>query len=384
MEGKHSILFDARTATYAYPGINRYIRSLLAAMIPELREDEHLHVILPPETDISCLHTPRVTTHATDAAASTFKSHWQAFKLARAIKAQIHHAPYILTPIRVPGKMVLTVHDVIPLSHPQYSTVHARLFWRITGRRALWHSRKIIGVSQDALKACERFFGSHASRRSVVIHHGIDPAFHPQSQETVGELRTAYGLPEKFLLYVGSDRPHKNVSTILNALAIMDPTASVPLVLAGFDSDDSPLRREVEQLHLSSRVHWLNRIPEEQLPALYSAAHAFLFPSLVEGFGFPVLEAMACGTPVICSALNVLKEITGGAAKIVHPTDRQEWKRAIHAALVSLDWHDVYRARGLARAAHFSWHAAACATIDIYRQLYPKTRPRSTDSPTKG
>lgn len=384
MDGVHTILFDARTATPAYPGISRYIRSLLAAMVPELRAGERLHVILPPDADIPCLESPQVTTYATGAAASTFKSHWQAFKLARAIKAQIYHAPYILTPIRVPGKMVLTVHDVIPLSHPQYSTFFTRLFWRITGRRAIWHSRKIIGVSEDALKACDRFFGSHSSRRSVVIHHGIDPAFHPRSPEAIKELRAAYDLPEKFLLYVGSDRPHKNVSTILNALSIMDPTASVPLVLAGFDSAASPLRREAEQLGLQNRVYWLNSIPEEQLPVLYSAAHAFLFPSLVEGFGFPVLEAMACGTPVICSALSVLKEITGGAAKIVHPTDRQEWKRAIHAALVSLDWHDVFQAKGLERAKKFSWHAAATATLDVYRQLYPKPLSRSTEPPAKG
>ena len=378
MSRKHAILFDARTATNAFPGINRYIRSLLAAVIPHLREDEHLHVILPPDTVIPCLSDPHVTTYPTSAPANTLKSHFQAFKLARTINAQVFHAPYILTPIRVPGRMVLTVHDVIPLSHPQYSSLFKRLFWRITGRRALWHSRKIIGVSQDALNACERHFGSHASRRSVVIHHGVDADFCPQPPEAVAEVRALYGLPEKFLLYVGSDQPHKNVSTLLSALELMDPTASVPLVIAGFSSAQSPLRREAEQLGLGQRVLWINEVPDEHLPALYTAAHAFLFPSLAEGFGFPVLEAMACGTPVICSALSVLKEITAGAAKIVHPTDRQEWKRAIHAALVSLDWHDVYRAKGLARAAQFSWQKAALATLDVYRQLYPKAHTLST------
>ena len=379
MDGIHTILFDARTATLAYPGINRYIRSLLAAMIPELRPDERLHVILPPDTEIPCLDQSNVTTYTTDKPFSTFNSHWQTFKLARSIKAQIHHAPYLLTPVHVPGKMVLTVHDVIPLSHPQYSTVYTRLFWKFTGRVAIKHCRKLICVSEDALKACVRFFGPRSTRRSVVIHHGIDPAFHPQQPEAVAAIRHTYRLPEKFLLYVGSDQPHKNLTTLFHAFALMDSTASVPLVIAGFNSENSPLRREAEQLGLEQQVQWLNKIPEEDLPALYSAAHAFLFPSLVEGFGFPVLEAMACGTPVICSALNVLKEITAGAAKVVHPTDRQEWCRAIHAAIVSLDWHDVYREKGLARAAHFSWHTAACATLDIYRQLYPKAHARSTE-----
>jgi len=379
MDGRHTILFDARTATAAFPGIDRYIRSLLAALIPELRPDEHLHVILPPGTEFAFLQDPHVTTHTTNADAMTFKSHWQTFKLEHRIRPEVYHAPYILTPIRVPGKLVLTLHDIIPLSHPQYSTFFTRLFWRFTGLRAIRHSRKIIGVSEDALKACARFFGPRSIRRSVVIHHGIDPSFHPQPPEAVAEVRRAYRLPERFLLYVGSDRPHKNVTTLLNALALMDSTASVPLVIAGFNSKASPLRREAEQLRLGERVQWIDKIPDEDLPALYSAAHAFLFPSLVEGFGFPVLEAMACGTPVICSALNVLKEITAGAAKVVHPTDRQEWCRAIHAAIISLDWHDVYREKGLARAAHFSWHTAARATLDIYRQLYLKQHSHSTE-----
>ena len=380
MDGSHTLLFDARTATRAYPGVNRYIRSLLASLLPELRPNEHLHVVLPPNADMPFLNHPCVTTHVIDADVTTFKSHWQTFKLERNLKPEVFHAPYILTPLRVPGKLVLTVHDIIPLSHPQYSTFLTRLFWKFTGRRAIWHCRKLIGVSDDAIKACARFFGTRAIRRSVVIHHGIDPIFHPQPPEAIAEIRRTHHLPDKFLLYVGTDRPHKNVTTLLHALALMDPTASIPLVIAGFNSEDSPLRREAEQLKIGDRIYWINELPDEDLPALYSAAHAFLFPSLVEGFGFPVLEAMACGTPVICSALSVLKEITGGAAKIVHPTDTQEWRRAIHAAIVSLDWHDVYREKGLARAAHFSWHTAACATLSIYRQLYSKSHANSTES----
>lgn len=375
MDGNHTILFDARAATHTYPGIDRYIRSLLAAMLPKLTPEEHLHVILPFGVQIPCLAHPNVTTYTVDADIATFRSYWQTFKLARNIQPHVFHAPYILTPLRVPGKLVLTVHDIIPLSHPQYSTLGTRLFWRLIGRRALRHCRKLIGVSEDALKTCARFFGTRAVRRSVVIHHGIDPVFHPQPQEAVDMIRRTYSLPERFLLYVGCDRPHKNVTTLLHALALMDSTASIPLVLAGFDSKESPLRREAEELELDEdRVMWLGEIPDEKLPALYCAAHALVFPSLAEGFGFPVLEAMACGTPVICSALGVLKEITAGAAKLIHPTDRQEWRRAIHAAIVSLDWHDVYREKGLARAALFSWQTASSATLDVYRQLYPRQK----------
>jgi len=378
MQSNHTLLFDARAATRDFPGINRYIRELLAALLPELEPDERLHVILPEKADIPCLDHPSVTLHRVEADLTTFRSHMQTLRLMRAIRPQVIHAPYLLTPLRVPGKLVLTMHDVIPLSHPQYSSFATRLFWHLAGRRALRHCRKLIGVSEDALKNCTRFFGTRAVRRSVVIRHGVSPAFQPQPKEAVEAIRQTYHLPERFLLYVGSDRPYKNVTTLLHALALMDPTASMPLVLAGFDSDTSPLRREAAELGLGQRVSWLGWIPEADLPALYSAAHALLFPSLVEGFGFPLLEAMACGTPVICSALGVHKEITGGAAKLVHPIDRQEWRRAIHAAIISLDWHDAYRDKGLARAANFSWTEAARATLEIYRQLYPKPFAHST------
>ncbi len=378
MQSNHTLLFDARAATRDFPGINRYIRELLATLLPELEPNERLHVILPEKAEIPCLDHPSVTLHRVEADLTTFRSHMQTLRLMRAIRPQIIHAPYLLTPLRVPGKLVLTMHDVIPLSHPQYSSFATRLFWHLAGRRALRHCRKLIGVSEDALKNCTRFFGTRAVRRSVVIRHGVSPAFQPQPKETVEAIRQTYHLPERFLLYVGSDRPYKNVTTLLHALALMDPTASMPLVLAGFDSDTSPLRREAAELGLGQRVSWLGWIPEADLPALYSAAHALLFPSLVEGFGFPLLEAMACGTPVICSALGVHKEITGGAAKLVHPIDRQEWRRAIHAAIISLDWHDAYRDKGLARAANFSWTEAARATLEIYRQLYPKPFAHST------
>lgn len=365
---------DARAATHAHLGINRYVRSLLTAMIPELAEDEVLHVILSPEAEaMPFLVHPRVICHLTGAPFGTFKSHYHAFKIARSVKPDIYHAPYILTPVSVPGKMVLTIHDVIPLSHPHYSSYWMRILWRyIIGRRVVRHSRKIIGVSNTALKVCEEQFGARIMNRSTVIYHGISSNFTPQSEEVVEAVRTKYGLPDRFFLYVGSDMPHKNLSTVLHAMALMDPTSSIPLALAGFSPEKSELKAEVEDLHLGDRVLWLGEIPEEELPGLYTAARALLFPSLAESFGFPVLESMACGTPVICSSLSVLKEITGGNAKIVSAREQREWKNAMDLASVSLEWHDAFHSKALAWASRFSWSTTARSTLNVYRSLYRK------------
>lgn len=374
MDTQHTLLIDARAATKAHPAVNRYVRSLLLALIPELAAEEVLHVLLSPETDpMACLSHQRVKSHLTTAAFGTFKSHYQAFKIARAVKPDIYHAPYILTPVTVPGKMVLTIHDVIPMSHPHYSTYWMGFLWRyIIGRRVIKHSRKIIGVSKCALKGCEEQFRARIMNRSTVIYHGISPSFTPQSEERVDAFRARFHLPERFFLYVGSDKPHKNVSTVLRAMALMDPTSSIPLVLAGFDLEKSDLKHEIEDLRLGDRVMSVGDLPEKDLPDLYSSAHALVFPSLAESFGFPILESMACGTPVICSSLSVLQEITGGNAKIVSAREQREWKNAMDLASVSLEWHDAFRMKGLAWAAQFSWVTTARATLKVYRSLYRK------------
>jgi len=371
MNGEHKILFDARAAVNEYPGMNRYIRSLLSTLIPLLTDDERIHVILSPDADeFPCLRHPRVTLHRVTANFETFKSQYQAYKIAQTVNAEIHHAPYILTPIRVPGRMVLTMHDILPLSHPQYSTLWQRMLWWYMGLRTVRHSRKIIGVSNCAIQMCAKKFGPSITKRSCVIYPGISSYFKPMPEDVIQAFKERHALPEKFFLYVGSDRPHKNIVTLLEAMALMDPTATIPLVMAGFESEKSKLRDRVRELQLESRVQWLGIVPEEEMPCLYSAAHTFLFPSLVESFGFPVLESMACGTPVICAALGVLKEVTDGAAKIVHPTDRQEWKRAMGLALGSLGWRDTYREKGLRRTAQFRWETCAAATLAVYRSLY--------------
>jgi len=374
MNRKHTILIDARAATRSHLGIKRYVRSLLEALIPELADDEVLHVMLSPEAEeMPFLAHPKVTCHFTTAPFGTFKSHYQAFKIALSVKADIYHAPYILTPVSVPGKMVLTIHDVIPLSHPQYSSYWMRFLWKyLIGRRVVRHSRKIIGVSNAALKACEEEFGARIMNRSTVIYHGIASNFTPQSEEAVESVRLKYGLPERFFLYVGSDLPHKNVSTVLQAMALMDPTSSLPLALAGFSPEKSELKDEVEDLHLDDRIIWVGEVPEEDLPALYTAARALIFPSLAESFGFPVLESMSCGTPVLCSSLSVLKEITGGNAKIVSAREQREWMHAMDLASVSLEWHEAFQAKALAWVSRFSWKTTARSTLNVYRSLYRK------------
>lgn len=372
MVDQHKIVFDARLANEGRSGVRRYIRSLLQAIVPLLDSNEELHVLYSQGTeDWLCPQYP-VKLHYLPAGIRSWSSHWQTFRLLQKLKPEVTHTPTIFTPIHIPGRIILTVHDFMPFSHPKYNSFFSRWRYRMAGKKMMRKARKIIGCSQDALHTAEKFFGHSVTARGTVIPFGIDPIFQKQSEEKIRALHQDYDLPEKFLLYVGSDAPHKNLETILHAIAMIEATACPPLVVAGFESKESPLRSLAEDLEIQDRIHWLPRIKEEDLPTLYSAAETFLFPSLVEGFCFPVLESMACGTPVICSALPVLKELTGEAAKIVHPTDPHEWARAINSSIVSIDWHDIFQAKGIARAAEFKWEKTAQLTLETWRSLYPK------------
>lgn len=372
MLGKHRIVFDARLANEGRSGVRRYIRSLLQSIAPLLDADEELHVLYSQGTEDWLQSEHPVKIHCLPAGIRSWSSHWQTFRLLRKLRPEVTHTPTIFTPIHIPGRIILTVHDFMPFSHPKFGSLFSRLRCKTVGRRMIRKARKIIGCSEDALKTAEKFFGNSVAARGTVIHFGIDPIFHKQSEEKVKALHQTYGLPEKYLLYVGSDAPHKNLETLLRAIAMIDSTACPPLVVAGFESKESPLRALAENLEIQDRICWLPQIKEEDLPTLYSAAETFLFPSLVEGFCSPVLESMACETPVICSALPVLKELTEDAAKIVHPTDPHEWARAINASIVSIDWHDIFREKGVARAAEFKWEKTARQTLDTWRSLYPK------------
>ncbi|MBP5511509.1 MAG: glycosyltransferase family 4 protein [Kiritimatiellae bacterium] len=369
----HNILFDARVLSAEPTGENRYLRTLAAAFLPLLREDEMLHLVLSSGYGESPVPlSPRCRVHRLSANAGSASGRREIVRLSRELRSEVFHTTSLAALGRVHGRAVLTLHDFRPAVRPQFYGFFRRLRWRFHALRAVHRARRCIAVSEEALQNGTRFFGKRVRVIGTVVPPCVSPAFSPQSPECVARVREAYGLPEKFLLYAGADDPVKNLETLLGAYALLEPTETLPLVLAGFPPRESRVRVLAEPL--ADRIVWCGVVPDADMPALYSAARAFLFPSLDEAFCYPALEAMSCGTPVVCSALNVLKEMTAGVAKIVHPTDRQEWRRAIHSAVVSIDWHDTARAAGLARAAAFRSEEIARETLELYRKLYPKGR----------
>lgn len=367
-------ILDLRTATAHFPGIGRYVVNLARAMVPLLASQERLILLRDPTRpspwNLSALAGEGGQVMDVPFSPFSLRQQWAVPRLLDRLGADLYHSPYSLMPYRPGVTTVLTVHDLIPLRLPRQSTLQARLLFRWTMALALRTARFVIAVSEATRRDLSRWFRVPGDRVSV-IPEATDPAFYPRSSAEIETVRRRYGLPDSFVLYVGSNKPHKNLPRLVEAWAqITEHGIRNTLVLAGpWDPRYPEPRRRAEQLGLEN-VRWLGPVPEADLPALYSAATLFVFPSLYEGFGLPVLEAMACGVPVVCSDTSSLPEVAGDAALRVNPTDVEALAAAIEHALADEALRADLRATGLERARQFTWEAVAQKTLGVYRQMW--------------
>ncbi|MBN1936407.1 MAG: glycosyltransferase family 4 protein, partial [Anaerolineae bacterium] len=371
------LILDARTATPHFPGIGRYVTNLARALLPELSPDERLTVLYdaavnPAGSMQPWPVSPQFRVIPLSPSPFGLAQQWVIPRLLKQLGADLYHSAYYLMPYRPGVPTVLTVYDVIPLRFPAQSTLQARLLFRWATRLALRAAQQVVAISETARRDFIRHFRV-LPERITAIPLATDPAFCPQGPQVVSAVRARYGLPEQFVLYLGSNKPHKNLVRLIEAWKLATRSsqlATFSLIIAGaWDVRYPEPHRRVEVLGLQDTVRFLGPLPEADLPALYSAATVFAFPSLYEGFGLPVLEAMACGAPVVCSNTSSLPEVAGEAALIFDPYDTN----AIAGVLVQLcadaDLRADLCARGLARATFFSWQRTAEETLKVYRKV---------------
>ena len=311
----HYVL-DARTAIPHFPGIGRYTRSLAGAIVPRLQPAERLTLLVDPREPLQLEGARFVPITASPFSAS---QQWRVPRALRSMGAGLYHSPYYLMPYLPSTATVLTVYDVIPLRYPRFSSARSRLLFRVTTRLAVAAARHVIAITENARQDFIREFRVPRDKITA-IPLGADPSFRPATAAAIAAVRAKHALPKRFVLYLGSNKPHKNLAGLVQAW-LRRPSDSAALVVAGaWDDRYSDARRLADESGVSS-IRWIGRVPEEELPALYGAAEAFVFPSFFEGFGLPVLEAMACGTPVVCSNVTALPEVAGDAAILVDPAD---------------------------------------------------------------
>lgn len=373
-----SIYIDVSAAVHARAGLGRYAESLacaLAALQPKrcaLFYNAGLHKpCLPPV--LNDLPSRRVYAGYKPWRMAVWLGHLLGIHFDALLPdAELFHATeHLLPPLRqIPT--VLTVHDLIFRLFPEH---HKRLnFWYLNATMPLYCRRAhaIIAVSEATKRDLTRLYGVPAEKITV-IHEAAAPHFRPASAEQIARVRERYGLPEHYILRVGTIEPRKNLERLLDALELLqrsDPT--IRLVVVG--SKGWLYQRFFKKLYRSElryAVILTGHIRDEDLPAIYSGATLLVEPSLYEGFGLPVLEAMACGTPVVCSNTSSLPEVGGDAAYYFDPQDSAAMAEAIGEVWRDSDLRESIRQNGLARAAQFSWEHAAKQTLAVYRSLVP-------------
>jgi len=279
---------------------------------------------------------------------------------------ELLHAMAFVAPLAARLPVVVTVYDLSFLLYPEAFRTANRLYLRMFARWTCRRAAGILAISQAAREDLIRRWGL-PPERITVAYPGVDPRFRPLPAEEVAAFRARRGLPERFILYVGTLEPRKNLGVLLEAIARLSPP--VPLILVGGKGWKPAFLPRLRELEREGRARWVGFIPDEELPLWYNAATVFAYPSRYEGFGMPPLEAMACGTPVIAARAASLPEVVGEAGLLVDPMDGEAWTEGLSTLLWDEALREALRARGLARAARFTWEATAAATVRLYRRL---------------
>jgi glycosyltransferase involved in cell wall biosynthesis len=267
-------------------------------------------------------------------------------------------------------KKVVTIHDTLQVTNEFGVTRHPEK--KARRYRALMSSAdRIIADSEHTKQDILQHFPVSAEKIDVV-HLGVEDRYRPQAPEETKRVLVKYGIRFPYLFYVGCIETRKNLIRMLEAFSrirTLPEVSGVRVVLAGKQgSGGEEVFRAVDKLHLQEHVHPVGYVDREDLPCLYSGATIFLFPSLYEGFGLPVLEAMACGCPVVCSRTTSLPEVAGDAALLVDPEDTERIAEAMRGLLSDAALRQEYARRGPARAALFPWERTARNTLEVYRK----------------
>ncbi len=371
-----NILLDARTVGHRFSGVGFYVLELVRALA-RLSDDHSYHLLVHGSSAIEDLGLDaRFRLHQTPFSPENhpFGDFWEEFSLPRLAKqlgADVIHGPAFLVPLR-PTRIpkVVTIHDLVAFSHPETIPWKYAIYMRWLIRNAIRTAQRVITVSESVKQDIVRKLGTDPEC-IVPIHHGVGDRFHAQPREHVDAVRRRYGLERPYLLFVGNLEPRKNLPALVKAFRrvreeIADP---LDLVVAGQVAWKSgPLLDDLGTEDLRGYIRLLGYVPSEELPALYSGAQAFVFPTLWEGFGLPVLEAMACGTPVIASHVASIQEVAGNAAVLVDPLEPASIAAGIREALDPAR-REEWIARGFACVARYSWRATAIQTLEVYETV---------------
>jgi glycosyltransferase involved in cell wall biosynthesis len=345
--------------------------------LQDIDRDNH-YFIFVNETEDPCI-TPTANFKIVNLPKSPYPV-WEQYHLsiaAKTYKLDLLHCTSNTAPVFLPCPLVLTLHDIIYLEGLNWAS--GTWYQRLGNAYRKWNvpkvvpkAQKILTVSEFEQRTISAHFSSLPKETLEVVHNGVIGHFAPVKPEIQEKTRNAYGLPEEFMLFLGNTDPKKNLRGVLKALHLIHKKGKLTLPLVMPDFGEKALERlltSIDASSLSSQIHLTGYIPNHDLPAIYAKASFFLYPSIRESFGLPILEAMACGCPVLTSNTSSMPEIAGDAALLIDPLDPQELSNAILELLEKPELRQELIEKGFQRPPMFRYERGAEKVLSIYEGI---------------
>ena len=372
---------DYTSAVHQGAGIGRYTRGLIRALIRIDRDNEYRLLVAGRGGLYEQTRWPtNVHLHTSSLSRQTLTRIWHRLHLPLHVELftghlDLFYSPDFVLPPVWRARTLLTVHDLSFVRYPQTADPRLYRYLNVAVPRSVRKADHILADSENTAKDLMGLWDV-PSRKLSVLYPGVEPRFRPLTNVAeLARVRKKYDLPQHFILSVGTLQPRKNYNLLIRAFReltnrLQNDASSPKLVIAGGKGWlYSSIFETMRELGLDGEVLFPGFIADEDLPALYNLADLFAFPSIYEGFGFPVLEAMACGTPVVCSDTSSLPEVVDGAALQIDPLDEVDWTEAMEQALYDEELRRKLVAWGLARGRRFSWERAAKDLLEICTEL---------------
>ena len=361
------VAIDARMLGYS--GVGTYLQNLLENYA-RTECDLSFRLACPRQESVREFGSARFTWIRADAPIYSLREQWQ---IPRVVKgSDLLHCPHYNVPCFYRGKLLVTIHDLTHITDRTFrrtlpSLVYARPMLKVASHKA----DHIITDSEFTKRQIVDRLGVRPEK-VIMIHLGVSSHFRVcNHEEAFRAASSALQLRRPYLLYIGALKPHKNLPTLIRAFALLRARKKVELLL--IVGDDPKWKKGLvslcSQLGIADRVSFVPFVGYELLPKVYAGADLLVMPSFIEGFGLPVLEAMACGTPVICSRAASLPELAGDAAEFFEPSSVDDLAEAVERVLNSPERQAVLRQKGLERAKQFSWEECARRHIEVYRKV---------------
>ena len=370
---KMGVLLDATSLPSRPAGVGQYVLAISGELAAR-PNDVELHIAAKAR-DLPSLRerAPGALFHAVGVRSRPARLLWEQIslpRLARRLSVRVVHGPHYTLPIRLSVPGVVTFHDPTFFTNPELHERAKVTYFTRMARMGVSRAARVITVSEYARGAAIEQGGARPDRVNVVPL-GVDhDRYAPNGDAAVDDrLRGRLRVERPFLLWVGTIEPRKDLPTLVSAFSsLVHEGAPQSLVLAGQRGwGSSELERAIEDTGMGKRIRLLGYVSEAEKIALYRGADALVYPSIAEGFGLPVLEAMACGCPVITTTGSAPEEIGGDAVELVPPRDPGELRATLERVLGDPDRRGWLRGAGLDRAKQYSWERTAVQTLDVYR-----------------